>query len=44
LATTGKISADTLNAVSRDLLPRDMYLQVANASLSDFLDKSRAGQ
>jgi multimeric flavodoxin WrbA len=39
LATSGRISPDTLEAISRDLMPRDMYVQMANQYLQGLLDK-----
>lgn len=39
LARRGAISADTLDVVSRPLLPRDMYLRFANQGFQRELDK-----
>lgn len=37
LARDGKISPETLNTVSRELLPRDFYLQIVNQHFKDEL-------
>jgi len=38
LVQDGKISPDTLNTVSRELLPRDTYIQIANQNFQQAVD------
>jgi hypothetical protein len=39
LVENGEIAQETLKVVSRELLPRDMYLQIANQQFEHTLDK-----
>lgn len=41
LATTGRMMPETLSAVSRDLMTRDMYIQMANQFLQGILEKRK---
>jgi len=41
LATTGRMMPETLSAVSRDLMTRDMYMQMANQFLQGILEKRK---
>ena len=39
LATMGSISSEALKAVSRELMPMEMYFKYANQSFQEALDK-----
>lgn len=41
LVTTGKISSDSLNTISRKLIPRDVFVQNANQALQEFVERAK---
>jgi hypothetical protein len=41
LVQNGEMSADTMATVSRELMPQDMYIQVANQEHQKELDKRK---